>query len=188
MNYTNDFEAFILTGGHSKRFGENKALYIWRGRPLIQYVIDSAKEVMDSVRIISKDMSPYRQFELPVIQDVYPAQNPLVGLLTALQTAETQWVFLIGCDMPFITSNVIRAIFKTAQTAGPGVEVVIPEAAGRRQPLCACYKTSLEGRLNSFPIKNASISDFLGDLSINVIQFDEDSVFRNINRKSDLPR
>ncbi|MGQ9510873.1 MAG: molybdenum cofactor guanylyltransferase [Thermaceae bacterium] len=34
----------VLAGGRSRRFGKGKALYVWRGRPLLAWVLESLRE------------------------------------------------------------------------------------------------------------------------------------------------
>ena len=43
-------------------------------------------------------------------KDAYPGEGPLGGVITALKAAEHDSVVVLSCDMPFITSAVIRSL------------------------------------------------------------------------------
>ena len=43
-------------------------------------------------------------------KDSFPGEGPLGGVITALKVAEHDAVVVLSCDMPFITSAVIRSL------------------------------------------------------------------------------
>ncbi|MEX2409788.1 MAG: molybdenum cofactor guanylyltransferase, partial [Candidatus Paceibacterota bacterium] len=96
--------AFILAGGESRRFGENKALFQYKKKPLIAHVIDKISGSFKNLVIIGKNDAIYRKFGYTVIEDLLPYQNPLVGIYTGLMYSNTDWNFFIACDMPFFNA------------------------------------------------------------------------------------
>ncbi len=51
--------------------------------------------------------------------DLQPGLGPLGGILTALQSAKHSRVLFVGCDMPFLSGEMIDA-FLAASTGGVG--------------------------------------------------------------------
>ena len=52
-----NISGFIIAGGKSRRFGEDKSGYIYEGKPLIKHVYDIFSEVLDEIYIIGPDSS-----------------------------------------------------------------------------------------------------------------------------------
>ena len=61
MNNKNplNIPAYILAGGDSKRFGENKALFEFEGKSLIERMLELIRPLVSSVNIITKNDSGY---------------------------------------------------------------------------------------------------------------------------------
>ncbi len=60
--------SFIIAGGESKRFGEDKVHYKYRGKPLIQHVIDKMEIIFEEISIVSSNIemeySPLTKYPL----------------------------------------------------------------------------------------------------------------------------
>ncbi len=116
--------------------GRDKAAAIFQGKPLWRHVYDSVAPLFDtvmfSVRALREDL-PY-----PQAQDAFVARGPIVGIASALMVVETEWVFIAGCDMPFIQPDLVR--FMAEKRAGH--DAVLGEAVGCWQPLLAFYAQS----------------------------------------------
>jgi molybdopterin-guanine dinucleotide biosynthesis protein A len=100
----------ILAGGKSSRMGgTDKGLLIYRGKPLIQHVVDSLKPQASHIWICAnRNIQDYQAYA-PVIQDVFPQNpGPLAGLHTALTHTETNWVGILPCDGPIVSPDLIE--------------------------------------------------------------------------------
>lgn len=72
---------------------------------------------------------------VPVFRDLIPNCGSLGGLYTGLKHATTSFVFLAGCDMPFLHPQVIqRVVHRKA-----GVDIVMAAEENRVQPTHAVY-------------------------------------------------
>ena len=82
------------------------------------------------------------------ISDPVGRQGPLMGLMTGLKHVEgvSEWALGTGCDMPFISSELIQCL-KSHRTAE--AEIVMPRIDGQFYPLCAFYRTALWRKANT---------------------------------------
>ena len=128
-----DCTAVVLTGGDSRRMGQDKASLLLGERSLLQHVITIVQPlfslVVISVRQQRSDISLLQVCDDPT------HRGPLAGLAAGLQSAKSPWVFAVACDMPFIEQAVIERL---AQFRA-GFQAVVPMVQGHPQPLLAFY-------------------------------------------------
>lgn len=130
---------FIQAGGQSSRMGRNKALLPLGGSTCIERVLAVARQISSPVTIVTNDPQPYQFLGCPFISDTYRGVGPLGGIHTVLQHSPTPWALILGCDLPFITVDLLRYLIHQADA----YDVVVPKGAdGRLQPLCALYARS----------------------------------------------
>ncbi len=128
-----DCTALILAGGNSRRMGRDKAglllgdeTLLWRVAAVLQR---SFPRVVVSVR------QPRPEIPFPQVCDDPALAGPLAGLAAGLASADTQWVFAVACDMPFLSQPVIERLAQHR----PGCQAVVPVVQGHLQPLAAFY-------------------------------------------------
>jgi len=178
----------ILAGGRSTRMGVDKhSLKIGR-EMLIERVIRKASPIFGRVFIVSKEES-VPSFGLPVMKDLLPYGSPLVGIVSALLYAETESVFVLAADMPFLTEEGILYLMEKRG----GEDIVLPVTEKGFEPLHAIYRrTCLPYALRNVERGMFSISALFPYLSVKFIR-DEGafscngvSVFTNVNTREDL--
>jgi molybdopterin-guanine dinucleotide biosynthesis protein A len=128
----------VLAGGLSSRFGSNKALAPWAGGKLIESITDRLLDIFPEVLVLAKDLDQYSFLKKPrleVVPDGMACVHPLAGLAAALDHARTEYTFVCGCDMPFLSRRLIEKLWEET----PGYMAVAPIVDGRVQPLCAFY-------------------------------------------------
>ncbi|MDX8414041.1 MAG: molybdenum cofactor guanylyltransferase [Mariprofundales bacterium] len=130
-----DCTALILAGGRSRRMGQNKATTLLAGKTLLDRVVREVQPLFSELLISVCSANP----QLPYLQviDQVESQGPMVGVMTALRQISTRWLFVIACDMPFVSATLIRAMADQRQQQ----EAVAAEVEGRMQPLLAFYAT-----------------------------------------------
>lgn len=182
------FSGAVLAGGRSSRFGQDKALYVYRGKPLAAWALASfaAADGPFAERLIISSR-PY-DFGVPVYPDLYPGSS-LGGLHAALTHARYDWVALAACDMPFLTP----AYWQQLLAYRSGADAVVVEGPqGRLEPLAALYHRRLlpnaERRLQ---MGNLKIQAFLAEAHTRIVPSASltvgAEVFINANRLGDLP-
>ena len=135
--------AAITAGGHSRRFGQDKALYPLGGVPLMNRVAASLEACAPRLLI-----APEGRYVLPTWQhvpDLRPNAGPLAGLETALVALAAQvhgggWLAFSAVDLPFLTPDYWALLAAQREV---GVQAVVGlDDGGQRQPLAALYHTS----------------------------------------------
>jgi molybdopterin-guanine dinucleotide biosynthesis protein A len=142
-----DIEAYILIGGRSSRMGRDKAFLDVRGTSLAEQTLRIIKdaEVAKKTTFVAGSDSQFAlkalQQNAPFIFDLVPGRGPLGGLHAALSYARSDRIFVIACDLPFITAEFIhRLCEKISNVYG----AVVPEQPdGRLQPLCGFYDVDI---------------------------------------------
>lgn len=132
--------AAILAGGQSRRMGQNKALLPLHGQPLIAHIAAQLRPAFAELLVSANDADLYQFLGLPVVADATPGSGPLMGILSCLQAARHEWLFVTGCDVPDINLAFIAAM----QQLSADCDVVMPlDANGRPEPLFALYRKSV---------------------------------------------
>lgn len=156
-----DCTAIILAGGDSHRMGRDKAILEFAGQTLIQSVLDTIQPLFPATIISVRQPRP--EINLPQVCDTEVNGGPLTGLVSALAQVNTPWVFVVGCDMPFVSSNLIKLL----ATNRAEYQAVVPVAYGRAQPLLAFYSSScLTAMRANLALGDKSLSGALKRLSV----------------------
>lgn len=188
--------AAVLAGGRSSRMGHDKALIEVQGKSILERVLRSLSEVTAQVLIVG-DREAYRGYGVPVLSDAVSGAGPLGGIYTALVNSPSEYMFIVGCDMPFLSSSLLQAMaFEPRE-----IDALVPcldDHSGRSgvQPLHALYSTrcvdSIMARLKRDELK---VQLFLDDVNTRFLdsrwlrQFDPDlRSFMNVNTPDDVCR
>lgn len=183
------YSAAILAGGKSARFGTDKGLEIFRGKPLVVWVLEVFKQLNIPVFIVS-DNTDYLKFNTDVIKDEFKSIGPLGGLYSALQNCSTTHCFCVACDMPFLDPRLFQKMMEFAE-----FEAVIPLFEGCPQPLAGCYQKSglsvIEQQIRQSKFKMTDTIGLLHHHWLDVDKNDEfysQELFANINTREDWKR
>lgn len=106
----------VLAGGRSRRFGSDKALAEWRGRPLVDHVAAALVPHVERVVICGRDL-PDRPG---------PGLGPLGGINAALAHAAVHGfdrVLVAPCDTPLLDE---RLLTRLAAADGPAFLADLP--------------------------------------------------------------
>lgn len=128
----------IQAGGQSSRMGEDKALKIFLGRPLIQRVADRLTPIADEIIVTTNRPDDYRFLNLRLFSDIKPERGALGGLYTAIASATQPIVAVVACDMPFASPRLIEAMSRLL--VEEEADVVIAKSEGGYEPLHAVYR------------------------------------------------
>lgn len=138
--------------------------------------------------------------------DRTPGLGPLGGILTALRHRPGESVFVLACDLPGVTPELVAWLVDRARsTSSPRSEsrrteprpveprVVFPRVAGTAQPLCGVWSAACAGEIEqSLQRGERSVTALLARLEDSPIDLpDTHPVFRsdllaNLNRAGDL--
>ena len=191
----------ILAGGRSRRLGRAKALEPFQGEPMIRRVISRLSQVTGDLVFVVNDQE--QASALPITPDnvslpyktavdLYPDGGSLGGIFTGLSAADSQWAFVVACDMPFLNVDLMNQMLSLRDNN----DAVVPRTDGYPEPTHALYnKTCLprmEKRLQNNDLKIARFFDevtmcFIEEAEVRDIDKDLVSFF-NVNTQDDLDR
>ncbi len=155
-----DCTAIILAGGDSRRMGRDKAMMPFSEHTLIQSVITIMQGLFPAT--ILSVRAHRQEIDLPQVCDMHENGGPLTGLVTTLGRITTPWAFVVACDMPFISPELVLQL--SEQRAQ--YQAVVPVVDGHLQPMAAFYSVS------AIAVMRATLA--LGDKSLS-------GAIRNLN-------
>lgn len=185
-----DVTGVILAGGKSSRMGVNKSFLKLGNQTIIERTVDLMKSIFSNVIIITNTPNEYQFLNLPLYEDIYKLKGPLAGIHSALSHSETERIFVLPCDLPFMSREMIEYIL-FYPTDKP---VVFCHAGGFHQPLVGIYSKCIlpyvEDFLSNNNLIDKSLLSFLKIIDIEVIHpenlaFYKEELFCNINTKED---
>lgn len=181
----------ILAGGKSRRMGRDKATIHAGSRLLISHVYGVVADVFPDIIVVSNHHNSVDGVNARIVRDIVPIQGPMTGIVSALLNSVTPYVFILGCDMPFLTKEAIHYMIDSVH----GEDIVIPKTQAGLEPLHAIYNrscispmlTAVERGLMKIPL----VFPFF---SVKTVEEDKVfcnrgvSVFTNVNTEEDLAR
>ena len=135
---SNGVTGVILAGGQSSRMGSNKALLPYRGGRFIESIHQTMTALFDDVLLVTNTPEQYAFLPCPKVADIHQGMGALAGLHAGLSHSWTEHIFAVACDMPYLNTDVIRALLARRRQA----DVIIPESAHGLEPLHAIYSRS----------------------------------------------
>ena len=183
MNSMN-FSGIVLNGGLSSRMGTSKGEMEFLGRPLIERSIDALLEAGASeVIIVGGKPFVANTKDVRSVEDVYPGEGPLGGLITGLMNARMVQAVVLSNDLMSIDGSTIRRILDFSHQA----DLAIPIAGAVPQVLTALWKVSCVKVLESaFKSGSRSLKSVLTNLDVVEILELDDAKFVNANTPSDI--
>jgi molybdopterin-guanine dinucleotide biosynthesis protein A len=134
--------AVILAGGAGSRLGEEKSLIDFEGRPLIQWSMDKLARIVGDVVVVARNQEQASQLkclfpESAITFDRISGYGPVAGLATGMEHTKGEYALAVGCDLPFLNTDVVNRLFELAQ----GYDAAVPtKECGMMEPLHAVYK------------------------------------------------
>jgi FdhD protein/molybdopterin-guanine dinucleotide biosynthesis protein A len=191
MNPLSDITGVILAGGRSSRFGSNKALAMVDSKPLIQHVTDLMSDLFPECLLVTNTPAEYQFLSLPMTHDRYRGSGPLAGIHAALQQIRTPRAFVVACDMPNLSPELIRYLCNINEKE---YDVIIPRLEKGQEPLFGIYhKKSLAVIDSHLQQKDCQVTGVLEDLRVRWVSEKEVlaitgdlACFKNVNRPGDI--
>ena len=171
------WSAAILAGGKALRFGgRDKGALVVDGRTILDRQIDELSAVTDDICLVGGHTSHPRA---RAVADVVEGAGPLGGVHAALGAARGDAVFVVACDMPYVTAPFAAHLLHLSQDA----DVVVPLTDRGYHPLCAVYArrclTTIARRLGQRQLK---MSDLFAELRTRTVTTEEIEAFGDRDR------
>ena len=188
LSENNQLTGIILSGGKSSRMGKDKGFVELNNKPLISYSIKVLSPICNQI-IIGANSDNYKHFGYPVIGDEIKDIGPIGGIYSCLRSSKTNNNFILSCDMPLISAELIKYILSQRE----GFDVVIPVFKNFREPLCAYYhKSIITGLFNAIETNRYKIQDIIKSFRTKFLPitkdlpFYQENLFDNMNSQPDL--
>ena len=123
--------------------GQDKGLIEVGGRPLIEYIIEALKPQVDSILIsANRNLEQYRRYGYPVVEDMMGEFfGPLVGMASAMQAMDSEYLMTVPCDSPFVPPILAEKLLLALRDGQADISVAHDSL--RMQPVFALLRAGL---------------------------------------------
>jgi molybdenum cofactor guanylyltransferase len=189
--------AMILAGGKSSRMGRDKATIEIDGIPMVRRIYDVVAscqngriESIDRIYVVTPWIDRYQPI-LPIdcnfIAEEDPHKGPLVGFAQGLSQIEADWVLLLACDLPNLSTSFIQSSIDRL-TDIPAQSIAYLAKGDRGwEPLCGFYRGNcLESLLAYINSGAQSFQGWLKAKMVTELAIDSPQILLNCNTPADL--
>jgi len=179
----------VLVGGSSRRMGQDKALLELGGQTLLERAIGVLETVVEEVVVVGPRRQRYTDMGVGLVSDARPGLGPVGGIHTALLHGAGRAAFVLACDMPFVTPDLVRWIVGSdgsssvvspddRRSARPIARFVRDRHGA--QPLCGLYTSGcLPAVERALDQGRLSAQDLLNHLESEYLELDTGAVWYN---------
>ena len=194
----------ILAGGQATRFGgRDKSALLVEGRTILDRQLaelsslstdvlivgggpssasDAARLSADARNPTARAKAEAHQASGPAVRrvaDLIPGCGPLGGLHAALTEAAGDTVFVVACDMPYLTAALGAFLLDLARDA----DLVLPRTEHGYHPLCAVYtRACLPPIVRRLADRRLMLRDLVADVRARVVTVEELTPFGDHDR------
>ena len=180
MNLKN-YNALILAGGKSSRFGSDKTTEPFGNfTSITHFLYERLSRVFGSVKVCAKTAK--FSVPLPLLIDDFSEFAPIF-VLACLDKNFSKPVFILPADMPFITEAEIFALFKSLKD----FDICYAKDSKKEHFLCGFFRPSIATKAREqIAAGELAIHKLLNLCYSTSVEFEHD--FLNINYKDDFKK
>lgn len=167
----------VLAGGGSTRMGTSKAVLPIGGEPLLRRVVRRLAVALPRVVVIGPESLAEVVPGVVVRQDARPGMGPLGGLETALRSVSENHIFVVACDMPFVSPALARMMVNLAQRDAALDGVVLRTARGMEYLHAVYARSCLPAIQRQLDAGDLALRHLLARLRVREVDADEAAVF-----------
>jgi molybdopterin-guanine dinucleotide biosynthesis protein A len=147
---TGSFSAgIVLCGGASRRMGRGKADLTMGDETLLGRSVRVMSTIASPVIVAAapEQTLPPLPDEIVIVRDSAPAMGPLSAFANALAAVpnEVASVYLLGCDLPFVTSDFLKLLGPRLGIA----DAVVPFVDHQWHPLAALFARRVQTKIEA---------------------------------------
>lgn len=177
-------DCVIIAGGKSSRMGQPKGLLEYNGFSFVQHIIYNTS-VFDR-QYISANSDIYNHLGCEIIADNHKDIGPLGALEACIRKSNSEYVFFIPCDMPFINEE---NIFHLYSQLTYDADAVVMTAEGRVFPTVAVYRKNVLPLIEEqIETENYRLMELLDRINTVYVQREHPQQFGNINTPQDYKK
>ncbi len=166
--------------------GADKGLVEYRGRPLVEWVLDAVAPQVDELVIsANRNAERYAAYGRRVLADALPDfPGPLAGVLTALDAVRAEWLLVAPCDVPLLPRDLARRLLDAARREA--VPLAVATDGARVQHTCFLVRTACRDALAGFLERGErAVRRWQATLPSVQVRFDA-AAFANLNSPDEL--
>lgn len=183
-----DTTGLVLAGGRGQRMGgADKGWLVYEGRPLIFSVVERfAPQVGPLLISANRNLDRYAALGEVVIDDLADVSGerfagPLIGVLSGLRRARTDWVAIVPCDAPHLPADLVARLLDSALRVD--AMAACASVRGQVQPVFALVKARCADALaRSVADGERAMHRWLKTLDAVAVDFDDAQAFTNVNQ------
>lgn len=145
MNGQKLYSCIVLSGGMSRRMGQDKGSMIIKEKPMILHILERLNYKINDATIVLNDaqrIADYQSllnqycdddiednfdYSLNFVEDENKGKGPISGIMTGLKNIKTDYALVLPCDSPFISEENIDAMFKLLdENLESDIDAIIP--------------------------------------------------------------
>ncbi|WP_158541101.1 molybdenum cofactor guanylyltransferase [Sporosarcina sp. BI001-red] len=177
----------VLAGGQSRRFGSTKAFAMYNGKCFYEYAITALAPHCSQIVVVARKEDVNRfPSTLHIVTDLqeFAGQGPLAGILTGMNTIQSDWYAVLPCDVPFADDSIIRKLMNH-RTGNLSVAI---EEIGKCHPLLSIWSKGAEPMIrSSLEMENRSVRPLIHHwVDGQVLLEKKPSLFDNVNKPGQL--
>jgi molybdopterin-guanine dinucleotide biosynthesis protein A len=179
----------ILAGGRGSRMGGvDKGLQVFRGKAMVQHVIERLAPQVDEVLVnANRNAEAYAGLGYRVVADeIEGFAGPLAGFERGLAHARGELVVTSPCDSPFLPRDLVKRLRTALEESDAALAVA--KTGDQAHPVFSLMRRSVHGSLREFLASGQrKIDRWYGALAVVEVSFDDEAdAFLNINTLDEL--
>jgi molybdopterin-guanine dinucleotide biosynthesis protein A len=188
----------ILAGGKNRRMrGRVKALLPFHGSTFLDVQLKEMKKVCTEILLVTNEPDLFSfalDEQVLIMKDRTPGLGPLGGMEAAFSKVRHSDIWVVGCDMPFLSGRVAQVLAELRTQSA--CDAVIPVVKGKIQPLHAVYHRDC-GKQISYLLQSGArqvtrFLDSIDSLYVDEAFFEQRSIpvqfAENVNTPEDYQR
>jgi len=131
----------ILTGGQSRRMGQDKSQLVYHQKPQREHLVDLLRPYCQAVfwSVNPDQAAALTDDGQPFIVDALAIRSPLNGILSAFRHDPLVAWLVVACDMPLLTSRSLEALLTNRDPTR--LATVFYDSTGQEpEPLLGIYE------------------------------------------------
>ena len=177
----------ILAGGKAERLnGNDKGLELFKGKRLIEHVIDRISPQVDDIVInANRNLDEYRNLGFSVVPDKARSYDgPLAGIQSAIAHCRHSWVLVVPCDMPALPVDLVATLSQHIDDS----PLVTVRCNHTTQLVFLMHNRLLES-VNAFLASDQrTVMRWLDTVDARIVDMDNENHFHNIKTLEQLQR
>jgi len=179
----------ILAGGQGSRMGGvDKGLQPFRGRAMVEHVLERLAPQVDEVLVnANRNPEAYERFGHRVIADeIEGFAGPLAGFERGLAHASGALLVTVPCDSPFLPRDLVERLRGALEAQN--AELAVAKTGDQAHPVFCLMRREVHASLAAFLASGQRKIDrwYASHRFIEVAFDDEADAFLNINTREEL--